>query len=102
LKKVTLTSGIELIVPSPNILKAYVKECLREEGGIERLVFNAESYFDILTALAAQELKNGRPIVFERDATLVPGYPDRIIQTNHKPSSEGTGQYGLLRSPNHV
>lgn len=79
-KKVILASGMELIVPPPDVLKAYVKECLQEEeGGIEHFVFNAESYFDILVALAAQELKNGRPIVFERDASLVPGYPVTLV-----------------------
>lgn len=79
LKKVTLTGGMELLVPSPEILTAYVRESLQEEGGIEHFVSNAESYFDILVALAAQELKKGRPIVFERDATLVPGYPVTLV-----------------------
>lgn len=79
-KKVTLANGMELIVPPPDILKPFVKECLQEEeGGIEHFVFNAESYLDILVALAAQQLKKGRPIVFEHDEVLVPGYPVTLV-----------------------
>lgn len=74
-KKVILSNGMELIVPPPDLLKEYVRAELCEEGGIERLVFNAECYFDIFVALAAQQLKDGKPIVFERDAAIVPGYP---------------------------
>lgn len=74
-KKVTLANGIELIVPPPNIMKEYVRDILTEDGGIERLVFNPECYFDIFAALVAQKLKAGKPIVFEQDAAIVPGYP---------------------------
>ena len=74
IKKVTLTNGTELIVPSVDVLKSYVKLTL-EEKSIDELIENADCYLDILVALAAQQLKNEKPIIFERDGTLVPGYP---------------------------